>query len=274
MAEVNRTHADWIGRTVYDRQGDKIGDITDIYYDDRTGRPEWMTVSAGWFGTKERFIPISGSSAHGDDIRVDFDKDLVTDAPGIDADDAHISEAEERRLYGHYGFNADAADADTTYGGRTRADEGYEYYDRRETADSGRTGDTGRTGGQATTTRTEEELSVDKSERQAGRARLHKYVTTEDVNMTVPVKKQVARLVREPASGTARAGDMREDTEEVTLMEEDVNVTKKPVAKEQVGLAVDEVTEERPVNETVRKEHVEVEGDVNRTGERGTNRRK
>lgn len=201
MADTNRTHSDWIGRTVYDRQGDKIGDITDIYYDDRTGRPEWMTVSTGWFGTKEQFVPISGSAAHGEDIRVEFDKELIKHAPAMGSDDAHLSETEERRLYSHYGFQADATDTDTMYGGRARADEGYDYYDRREldtdrTADTGRRADTGRTttGEQAaTSTRNEEELSVDKTQQAGGTGRLRKYVVTDDVNMTVPAKKQVAR---------------------------------------------------------------------------------
>lgn len=266
MAEMNRTHADWIGRTVYDRQGDKIGDITDIYYDDRTGRPEWMTVATGWFGTKEQFVPISGSAAHGDDIRVEFDKELIKDAPAMDSDDAHLSETEEQRLYRHYGFNAEATDADTVYGGRTRADEGYDYYDRRELDTTASAGTT--TGESAGVTRTEEELAVDKTQHAAGKARLRKYVVTEDVNVTVPVKKQVARLVREPVSGTETTGRISDDnsTEEVTLMEEEVDVNKRAVAKERVGLAVDEVTEERAVNETLRKEQVEVEGDVDRTG--------
>lgn len=264
MAEMDRTHADWIGRTVYDRQGDKVGDITDVYYDDRTGRPEWMTVSTGWFGTKEQFVPIAGSTAHGEDIRVEFDTELIKDAPGIDADDAHLSEEEERRLYSHYGFNADATDVEDMYAGRSRADEGYEYHDRREAAAGVDTTTTATTGTSASTTLNEEQLEVDKRERAAGAARLHKYVVTEDVNITVPVKKQVARLVREPVPGQAAGtvGDMRDEVEEVTLMQEEVDVSKRTVARERVGIEVDEVTEQRTVNETVRKEEVEVEGDV------------
>ena len=262
MTDVdNRTHANWIGRTVFDPQGDKIGDISDIYYDDQTGRPEWMTVSTGWFGSKSQFVPIAGTSARGDDVVVEYGKDLIKDAPAVDVDDAHLSEDEERRLYRHYGFDADAADPEAVYGGRARADEGFDYYDWRESdREAATTADT------ASTTRSEEELSVDKTQRPAGRARLHKYVVTEDVNVTVPVKKQVARLVREPVSGEAGGRiDQRGDTdEEVVLTEEEVQVDKRVVAKERVGLEVDEVTEQRDVNETLRKEQVEVEGDVER----------
>lgn len=264
MAEPSRTHANWIGRDVYDNAGEKVGSITDIYYDDRTGRPEWMTVSTGWFGSKTQFVPISGTSAHGDDIRVEFDKDLIKDAPAVDVDDAHLDEQEEQRLYRHYGFDADSTDADMVYGQRSRADEGFDYYDWRE-SDRGEDRTAARGDDQLSTTRSEEELSVDKTERSAGTARLRKYVVTEDVNMTVPVKKQVARVVREPASGevAGRIDDTGPD-EEITLMEEEVHVDKRAVAKERVGLEVDEVTEQATVNETLRKEKVEVEGDVDR----------
>lgn len=254
---ITPTHTDWIGRTVLDHNGDKVGDITDIYYDDRTGRPEWKTVATGWFGTKEQFVPISGSAAHGDDIRVNYDTDLIKHAPSTDDSDAHLSEAEERRLYSHYGFNAEGTDEETLYGQRDRADEGYEYYDRRAVE---------RTAGEAAEmTLSEEELSVNKTQHQAGRVRLHKYVVTEDVHVTVPVKKQVARLVREPLTGVAAEGSAFEEFDEkVTLMEEEVEVSKRAVAKERVGLEVDEVTEERIIDETARKEQVEVDGDVAR----------
>ena len=258
MTDVNTaTHTNWIGRTVFDRNGDKVGDITDIYYDDRTGRPEWMTVATGWFGSKEQFVPISGSAAQGSDIRVDYDTDLIKHAPSVDGGEPHLSEAEERRLYSHYGFNADGTDEATLYGERSRADEGYEYYER--------PGAEHIAGEAAEMTLGEEELSVDKTQRQAGKVRLHKYVVTEDVHLTVPVKKQVARLVREPLNDVdADESAFQEFDEEITLMEEEIDVSKRAVAKERVGVEVDEITEERVVDETVRKEQVEVEGDVAR----------
>jgi uncharacterized protein (TIGR02271 family) len=267
MTDTSRTHANWIGRTVFDRSGEKIGSIADVYYDDQTGRPEWMTVSTGWLGSKTQFVPIAGTSTQGDDIVVEYDKDLIKEAPSVDVDDAHLDEDEERRLYRHYGFDAEG-DAEATYGDRNRADEGFDYYDWRETGRE--TGTQARTQATdrdtASTTRSEEELSIDKTERTAGRARLHKYVVTEDVNVTVPVKKQVARLVREPVSGeTGSITDVGDTDEEIVLTEEQVNVDKRTVAKERVGIEVDEVTEQRTVNETLQKERVEVEGDVDQT---------
>ena len=53
----------WIGRTAVDRRGDKIGTITDIYYDDATGQPEWITVKTGLLGTRSSFVPLHAASA-------------------------------------------------------------------------------------------------------------------------------------------------------------------------------------------------------------------
>lgn len=273
MANPTKTrYEDWIGTTVYDSTGEKLGDITDVYYDDTTGQPEWMTVSTGWFGTSEHFVPIAGTRRHDDGFGTEYTKDQIKDAPRIDADQDHLDAAEERRLYDHYGLDFDATDHQTTYGGRERADEGYDYSDQRRRHDAethGDTtarGDTKARGGTTGVTRSEEQLSVDKRQRESGRVRLHKYVVTEDVDLKVPVKRQVARIVREPASGTGSIG--KESDEEIVLSEEEVHVDKQVVAKEKVGVETDTVTGEETVRDTVRKEKVDVDGDVSQSSRR------
>jgi sporulation protein YlmC with PRC-barrel domain len=46
-----------IGQDVYDEAGEKIGSASEVYLDDETGQPEWVTVRTGLFGTKESFVP-------------------------------------------------------------------------------------------------------------------------------------------------------------------------------------------------------------------------
>ena len=64
-------------------------------------------------------------------------------------------------------------------------------------------------------TRSEEELTVGTRQREAGRARLRKYVVTEMVTKTVPVKREEVRIEREPITdanrdqATGRAGHLR-----------------------------------------------------------------
>ena len=241
-------YQDWIDADVYDQAGDKIGSIDQIYLDDKSGQPEWLTVSTGWFGTSTQFVPISGSASHEGGLKVPYTTDHIKDAPSVDAD-KHLDADQEKKLYSHYKLNYDAADHEAAYGGRERPDEGYDY-----------------NATDASVTLSEEQLAVDKVEREAGAVRLRKYVVTEDVNVTVPVKKQVARIVRTPATGTTPGkitdGDV---VEEITLKEEEVVVDKQVVAKEEVAIETETVTDQKQVSDTVRKEQVEVDGDVTDT---------
>jgi hypothetical protein len=94
----------WQGRTMVDGDGDRIGSIEDIYADDQSGEPEWALVKTGLFGTKSSFVPIAQASQRNEDVQVPYDKQLVKDAPRIEADQ-HLSEAEEQQLWRHYGLD-------------------------------------------------------------------------------------------------------------------------------------------------------------------------
>lgn len=93
-----------MGSTVRDSSGDKIGKIGQVYLDDTTGRPEWVTVRTGLFGTRESFVPLAAAHVDGDELVVDVAKDKVTDAPKID-EDGHLSEEQETELYAYYGVS-------------------------------------------------------------------------------------------------------------------------------------------------------------------------
>jgi len=107
--------------TAYDSSGEKIGGVTDIFYDDVTGRPEWVSVKAGTFkGT--RLVPLVGARLedYGDDpddrhLVLAFDADRIKDAPDVDADE-HLTTAEEQDLYRHYGYTWTQRDQDFGYG--------------------------------------------------------------------------------------------------------------------------------------------------------------
>jgi len=237
----------WIGRTAIDSTGDKIGKIEAIYEDDNGSGPEWFAISTGMFGSSQSFVPVQGTTSDGDQLRVPYDKALIKDAPRVDAD-GHLSEEEEDRLYQHYGMHWGSGDIDSETT-RTMA---------------------ATTTGDDAMTRSEEELRVDTRSREAGRARLRKWVETEQVTVTVPVRREVARLVTEPiTSGNVddafSGADLTESEHEVVLSEEEVVVDKKVVPKQRVRLEKDVVEEERQVTEEVRKERIATEGDVGTT---------
>ena len=93
-------------RDVYDATGSRIGETSEVYLDDQTGLPEWVTVKTGLFGTKETFVPLRDAALTTDGLRVPVAKDLVKDAPKIDPD-GRLSPAEERELYRYYGLERD-----------------------------------------------------------------------------------------------------------------------------------------------------------------------
>ena len=175
------------GRTAVDSDGAKLGKIAQIYVDDQSGQPLWVTIQTGMFGTKESFAPLYGSQADGDSLRLAVTKDLVKDAPGIEAD-GRIEGDENEALYtyyeGHLGSgtsNAPVQDQGREYAGDSREDL------------SGRDGIQGHDTSGPTTddamTRSEERLHVGTEQAEAGRARLRKYVVTENVTQTVPVER-------------------------------------------------------------------------------------
>jgi uncharacterized protein (TIGR02271 family) len=127
---------------------------------------------------------------------------------------------------------------------------------------TGRT--TTRTGGGDAMTRSEEELRVGKTVGEAGRVRLRKWVDTEHVSQTVPVTREEVHIEREPITEAnvdeAVSGPtFKDDVHEEILREEEVHTHKQAVPKERVRLAKDTVTEQRQIEEDLRKERIEVE---------------
>ena len=113
-------------------------------------------------------------------------------------------------------------------------------------------------------TRSEEELRVGTTEREAGRARLKKYVVEEEVTKTVPVRREEVRVEREPITDANRDAavdgpEISEEEHEVVLHEEEVVAEKRAVPKERVRLETDVVTDEETVSDTVRKERVDTD---------------
>jgi hypothetical protein len=178
--------------------GERIGGIGQIYLDNESGEPNWLTVKTGLFGTQESFVPLAQAEASGADVTVPYDKDTVKNAPRLDAGGA-LTPEEERRLYSYY-FSAntvqpgatadrdlDRRDDDTSArpgvkeriadafsGDRDRDDRDYD--DRRDTSLGDRTRD-------------------DQVDTGTGGSRLRRYVVTEKV---VPVSREEMPVDEDP----------------------------------------------------------------------------
>jgi uncharacterized protein (TIGR02271 family) len=240
---------EWRDRTVIGSDGEKIGTVDEVYLDTASGDPEWLSINTGLFGMKSSFVPLQGAQPSGEEVRVAYTKEEVKDAPGITPDE-ELNDSEERELWGYYGLD---------YGNGLASDNDQEPVGR----------DTSGPETDDAMTRSEEELRVGTAQRESGRARLRKYVVTENVTKTVPVQKEKAVLEREPITegnvDAAMDGPAISDEEhEVVLNEEEVVVEKKAVPKERVRLDKETVTEEQQVSEEVRKEQIEADGEIQR----------
>jgi uncharacterized protein (TIGR02271 family) len=204
-------------------------------------------------------------------LTVPFTKDTVKDAPNVDPDDGHLSQDEERALYEHYGldYSGPRSDSGLPEGRATDSDRRGDTRDV-EFDEGGSVGtDTSGPTTDDAMTRSEERLNVGTRTEESGRARLRKYVVTEQQSVNVPVTREEVRVEREPITdenrGDAVSGpDISEQQHEVTLHEERPVVETEAVPVERVKLSKQQVTDEETVTGDVRKEHIDTEGVENR----------
>ena len=193
--------------------GDEIGHVGDIYYDEDGGRVQCVAVKGDALGFQRQWIPAQGAVLRDDGLYLSYGRDRVANAPRWDDDD--LDEARYGEVREHF------------------------------------------------VTRHEEELQVGKREQQAGAVRLRKWVETEPASAEVELKRETARVTREPVDEPlARDADAFTEQEvEVPLSAEEPVVAKQVVAKERVGVEKGVETDRHTVQDEVRKERVEVEGD-------------
>lgn len=96
-------YEDLFNSDVVDVNGDKIGAVGQVYLDDHTGQPSWVTVKTGWFGLKETFVPLEQAVLTNGIITVPYLAEKVKDAPRVDPD-KHLDADEEAQLYSYYGI--------------------------------------------------------------------------------------------------------------------------------------------------------------------------
>ncbi|MEU4620274.1 PRC and DUF2382 domain-containing protein [Actinoplanes sp. NPDC023801] len=233
MITIEQIHA-LTGRDVYDRDGDRIGSVGQVWHDG-SGRPNWAGVKTGLLGMNETLVPLDAADFDGDRLVVPFDKATVKNAPDVDAShDEPLTHDDVERLYEYYGMNWENS--------------GYRSHG----------------GDRDAMTRSEERLAAGTEREEVGRARLRKYVVTEHEQTTVPVQREEVRLEREPITDANRddawsGPELTESAHEVTLRAERPVVGTETVPVERVRLDKDTVTEEQTVGGEVRKERIEAD---------------
>ena len=97
--------ADWRGKMLIDREGEKIGKLQDVYVDVETDDPQFVTVKEGFLDRHLTFVPVGGMRVSPDGLQVAVTKDQVRSAPNIAQQGGELSESDESALYHHFELN-------------------------------------------------------------------------------------------------------------------------------------------------------------------------
>lgn len=280
---VQRNIHDLANATAYDRNGDKLGSVKEVYINDASGQPDFVEVGHGLFGMSSSVVPLRGHQLAGEELRLAFTKDRISDAPNFNSDE-HLSESDQQTIYRHY--QLEGTDNVETYesdirdhqrdaaglaGGGVGAGVGGAVHDR----DRVDTVDTATHTDGDSITRSEERLNVDKERVNAGQVRLRKYVVHDTETVEVPVQREEVRVERTPidpdTAAAHRGGELHDEEASVTLSEERVVVNKETVPVEEVRLEKETVRDTEVVSEDVAREEIDVDGDVTRGRDGDTN---
>lgn len=273
--------------TAFDKNGDKVGKVGQLFVDSNSGEPTFVAVNTGLFGRNSSLVPLAGAKLNNEELHVAHTKDEISDAPNISDTDEGLEPEEEERLYKHYGLttqdsaqtqtsdHGNAAQAGTAAGTGAAAGTAAGTTGRREettktSAETKKTSaDTGKkaaTSDDGSVIRSEEQLNVNKEKVASGRARLRKYVVEDTETVEVPVSREEVKVEREKLSpeeakklGNTRIG---EENADVVLHEEQVNVDKETVPVEKINLNKETVTEKQKVSEDLKKERVEFQDET------------
>ena len=129
---ITNNELDTLARaTAYGPDGTKLGKVGEVYLDNRTGEPGWITVVTGLFGTRRHFVPVDDATLDDSGVHVPFGKDTVTGAPNVE-ENGELTPLEEDELYRYYSRAHEGDSAST---------------DAHRNPDAGRSGDTDRIGG-------------------------------------------------------------------------------------------------------------------------------
>jgi uncharacterized protein (TIGR02271 family) len=229
------------GKPVLSSEGKRIGDLDEIYFDDASREPEWLAIGTGFISTKRVVVPVAGAHLSEDGFHLPFTKEQVESSPAVDGE--HIDNAKAAELFRYYGIEPPAhAPSEAETQAMPVADEAP-------------------AAGPQAVTRHEEELVVGKRPVVAGSVRLRKWVETEPVAVDLALDRETVHVRREAINETVEGVELGAQELEVSLQAEEPVVEKHTVARERVVLEKDVATEHRTIEDELRKERVEVDGD-------------
>jgi hypothetical protein len=273
-----------IGSTAYGPDGDKIGTVEHFFTDDRTGAPTWVAISTGLFGTRHSVVPAAEATFGDGGLHLPVTKEAVRTAPQVGGE--HLDPADEEALRRHYTGAVTEGDTRTTdaAAAETQAAQPAPVAPPAPAAQAAPVAQApaapqgGATGERAAVpssdgamTRSEEQVRVGTEQAAATRVRLVKYVVTEEVQVTVPVRREEIRVEHVPldapddvpGESLAPAGNAVGTggglPDEIVLHAERPVVSVEVVPVERVRLRTEVVQGQERVTEQVQREEIVVD---------------
>ena len=243
-----------IGSTAYGDGGDKLGTVESFFVDDRTGQPTWVAVTTGLFGARHSIVPAVGATWDDGALVLPVSAEAVKSAPTMKGN--HLDPGEEAELRRHYGVE-----------GGTSQVRHHEVGRGRDTAPADGTAD-------GAMTRSEEQLRMSTERVATRRVRLVKYVVTEEMQVTVPIRREEVRLEEVPLGDAGTTGDAAAEESlvpadaatgglpgEIILHSERPVITVEVVPVERVRVRTELVQGQESVTEQVQREQIAVDQD-------------
>ena len=268
----------YAGYEVYDRNGEKIGKVDDLFVDEND-QPEYLGVKMGFLGLEgTSLIPweLTRVDGEGHRIEVSVEKAQVKEGPSFN-DDRDITPEYEEQVYSHYGLERAQANGDRGGYGEYYGDEpghvgpGIREGDTETGEFRGHSEDDEGVNQSGTddlededelrVQRSEEELRAGTREREAGALNVRKRVRTDREQISVPTRHEEVSVERVPVEEGREVpeAEIGEDEVRMPVTEEEVVTEKRPVAKEEIRVRKDAVQDEEVVEEDVRREEVDVD---------------
>lgn len=95
--------AEWIGREVVDRTGEKVGKLADVYFDTADDAAVFVAVKSGAFGRTVSVAPLEGATLSRDYVRLNAPKDIIKDAPSEDSG-GRLTGVDALAVLAHFGL--------------------------------------------------------------------------------------------------------------------------------------------------------------------------
>ena len=102
---MHRDIAEWHGRELVDRDGERLGKLEEVYFDVETDEPQFGTVKEGLIGRHLTFVPLTGMTIGPDNLQVAVSKAQVKDAPTLQLEGDELSGKDESALYHYFELN-------------------------------------------------------------------------------------------------------------------------------------------------------------------------